>query len=183
MTEVELKRRLAELKKLINNDDNVQWVNIKFVETAFKLMEDCGLITAENINFLTDARACARFDSALKFPFNPDEGALRQVTDYGDVLGADGLPRFYHGRKRRLDFNGRTYLFSNDWYADRSVCPNKRAFFNWLKEKAAAACQNNPAPPPTKPVDLNTVLKSLEELHKKVDHLTRQVETFNNIWK
>lgn len=183
MTKLEFNRRLTELEKLINNDDNVPKVNIKFVEAAFKLIEDCGLITADNIAFLTSAQACRRFDSALKFPFNPDEGALRRVDDYGDVLGADGLPRFYNGWKRRLDFNGQTYLFSNDWYADRGVCPNKRAFFNWLKQKATAACEKNSAPPPDEPVDLKAILKSLEELHGKVDRLTKQVEAFNSIWK
>ena len=142
-----------------------------------------GTFTADNIAFLADARDCSEFDSALKFPFNPDEGALRRVNNYGDVLGADGLPRFYHGRKRRLDFNGQAYLFSNDWYADHSPYPNKRAFFKWLKQKATATCEKNSSPPPTKPVDLNTILKSLEELHGKVDRLTKQLEVLNSMWK
>ena len=44
-----LNLRLEEIEQLINNDKKVPKVNIKFSEAAFKLMEDCALITEGNL--------------------------------------------------------------------------------------------------------------------------------------
>lgn len=139
--QTELKMRLAEIEQLINK--KVPQVNIKFSEAAFKLMEDCSLITESNLKLLCSAQACESIDSNFKFPFNLDEGALRSTNDNNDVLGADGCPRFYNGKKRRIESNGQIFLFSNDWYSDYNPYKNKRAFYNWLAEKAKDACEKH----------------------------------------
>ena len=122
----ELDWRLAEIESLIN----VAQINIEFIEATFQIMQDCDLITEDNVKFLCNAQACKNFNPNFKFPFNPAEGALRSVKNDGDVLDADGKQRFYHGEKRRIELlNRQRYLFSNDWYADYSSCTNKRAFY------------------------------------------------------
>lgn len=214
--EIELQRRLEEVEKLINNDDDVPTVNIKFVEAAFQLMQDYGLITESNINFLLDSEACRNFkprdpkDRNFRADFyfmrNPSEGALRHVYDYDDVKDAKGAQRFYSGWDRRVELNGETYLFSNDWYADHSSCPNKRAFHFWLKEKAedawkdankyhgVASCYNSrdltaneaansTIPVSKKPDDLKAVLVSLNDLHKKFDDLNEKLDKLNSSFK
>lgn len=54
----------------------------------------------------------------------------------------------------RVEFYEQNYLIVNDWYKDfseecdsnqrkPSQCPNKRAFYNWLKEKTQNACEKH----------------------------------------
>lgn len=138
-----LNLRLEEIEQLINNDKKVPKVNIKFSEAAFKLMEDCALITEGNLKLLCSAQSCESIDINFKFPFNPDEGPLRLTNDNNDVLGSDGCPRFYNGKKRRIESNGQIFLFSNDWYNDYSPYKNKRAFYEWLKDEAQNACDKH----------------------------------------
>lgn len=200
-----LKTRLDEIEKLINNDAKVSHVNVKFVEKAFQLMQDCDLITETNLNNLRSAHYCSRVHPMFKFPFLPTEGALRPAKNNNDTKDDDGFPRFYSGKKRRVELGGNRYLISNDWYGDYSVCPNKRQFFNWLALRAINACQqhwaqneqmpsNNSTPakaptvvPPqtaatvspktsTREDSLQMVIKSLEELHKKVDNLDKKIQ-------
>ena len=137
----ELKERLATIAKLINNDDSVTEVNIKFVEAAFQLMQDCEMLTEKNLRFLCNAVTCRNFNKSFRFPFNPFEGVLRAVTDDENVFGGkDNGQRFYYGTDRRVESSyGQHYLISNDWYADRSTTPNKRQFFKWLSWNATAA--------------------------------------------
>ena len=139
--EDELNLRLAEIEKLINNTNKNNRSNVDFVLTAFGLMEDCGLITSDNVRFLTSAQACMNFNERFRFPRNSSEGALRHVEDDNDVLGANGYCRFYDGKSRRVELDGQHYLISNDWYGDNSGYSNKRAFFNWLSIKARQACK------------------------------------------
>ena len=182
--ETELNERLAGVEKFINPAEEISKVNVRFVLAAGKLMEDCGLVTEKDLRFLCDATACQNFNLAFKFPFNPDEGALRAVDDDGDIFGADNLPRFYHGRKRRLELlNGQHYLFSNDWYPS-----NKRQFFLWLAVNARKNCETfwNRRPSQIapkgksvtvdKPDDFAGVIELLKTLHAKVDKLTAKVE-------
>ena len=138
--QAELDRRLTEIEELINNDKSVPYVNIKFCEAAFQLMADCDLITEENIELLCSPVACENFKSRLFFIRNRKGGALRRVDDDNDVY-SDGYPRFYPGSDRRVELDGQHYLISNDWYKEGSVCPNKRAFYDWLSEKAQTACE------------------------------------------
>ena len=182
--ETELNERLAGVEKFISPAEEISKVNVRFVLAAGKLMEDCGLITEKNLDFLCDAAACQSFNPAFRFPFNLDEGALRAVDDDGKIFGADNLPRFYHGLKRRLELlNGQHYLFSNDWYPS-----NKRQFFLWPAENARKNCETfwNRRPshidtngkPVTvgKPDDFAKVIELLKTLHAKVDALTATVE-------
>ena len=175
VNEEELQARLDEIEKLINI--KVLRVNIKFVEAAFNLMEDCNLISEDNINFLIDPKAC-------QSPTN---------YDY-DVLDKDGYSRFYNGTKMRVELDGKRYLISNDWYADHSVCPNKRQFFNWIKYKATAACQKHWAEEnesfPIQPSEvsntedtLKSLIKKIETLEKKIDNLTVRVSELKSMIK
>ena len=112
--------RLKEIRKLINNDDNVADVNVEFVKTTFKFMEDCGLITGKIANSLTDAGYCEQF--RIKCPFK--EGVLRAVRNDDDVLDENGARRFYSGatssgtgNKMHVQLlNGQHYLISNHWF-------------------------------------------------------------------
>ena len=135
--QAELKERPAEIEELINNEKKVPPVNIKFVEKAFKLMEDWDLITESNIKFLCSAPACQSYDFRLKFLRNYNEGVLRAVEDDNEVY-TDGYPRFYPGFDRRVELNGQKYLIVNDWYKDGSACPNKRPFYNCAGGKCAS---------------------------------------------
>lgn len=133
----ELEKRLKKVKDLVNKSN----ANIEFAEAAFKLMEDCDLITEENIKFLSSAQSCESYNYDFRFPRNPNEGALRYVIDDNDVIGGLGKARFYSGNDRRVELNGNHYLISNDWYKDNNTMPNKSAFYNWLAKKATAACE------------------------------------------
>ena len=203
--DAELKERLAGVEKFINPAEEIPKVNVQFVLAAGKLMEDCGLIAENNLRFLCAATACQNFNPDFKFPFNPAEGALRAVDDDGNIFGADNLPRFYHGRKRRLELlNGQHYLFSNDWYPS-----NKRQFFLWLAVNARKNCETfwsrrvsskspgddekitieitdelQPKGKPVtvdKPDDFAKVIELLKILHAKVDDLTVAVEELKTL--
>ena len=205
----ELDRRLNVIEKLINNDDNVSTVNIKFVELAFQLMQDCGLITEGNVEFLIDPYACRNFKPSFYFMRNPSEGALRHVNgfnEYNNVNDAKGDQRFYSGWHRRVELNGENYLLSNDWYNDYSGYPNKRAFYLWLKENAQDACNEYwadkyarrvdfvdksetpvtnkddtyTAPASKELDDLKAVLALLNDLHKKIDDLNEKFDNLNS---
>ena len=140
LDETELEKRLAKVHELINKPH----ANIEFVETAFKLMEDCDLITETNVQFLCSAESCKKFNAKFRFPRNSSGGALRYVIDDNDVIGGKGNTRgrrFYSGYDRRVELNGDHYLISNDWYKDNNTVPNKRAFYNWLVKKAWESCK------------------------------------------
>ena len=133
LDETELEKRLAKVHELINKPH----ANIEFVETAFKLMEDCDLITETNVQFLCSAESCKKFNAKFRFPRNKQEGALHYVNAKKYYL-----PRFYAGDDRLINLNGKkNYLISNDWYKDNNTVPNKRAFYNWLVKKAWESCK------------------------------------------
>lgn len=192
VNEEELQARLDKIEKLINS--KVARVNIKFVEAAFNLIADCNLISEDNINFLIAPKACQNFHNQFKFLRNPSEAVLRPTNYDYDVLGKDGYSRFYNGTKMRVELDGKRYLISNDWYADHSVCPNKRQFFNWIKYKATAACQKHWAEEnesfPIQPSEvsntedtLKSLIKKIETLEKKIDNLTVRVSELKSIIK
>lgn len=177
--ESELNGRLIALENLINAENS----NIPFVESAFKLMEDCNLITQENINFLMDPIALKCKHRHFRFPFLTNEGVLRQVTNYNDVTDTNGMPRFYKGNDRRVEFGGKMYVISNDWYKDNNSCPNKRPFFNWLADKATAACKNfwnaQVAAAPKKPSAVETLNSSINQLDNKINVLYSNLAAIN----
>lgn len=188
--EAELERRLEEIKKLINKPRD----NISFVESVFQLMQDCNLITQDNINFLLDPKACRNFKPSdpndcnfradFYFMRNPSEGALRHVHDYNDVNDEKGEKRFYSGWDRRVELNSETYLLSNDWYKDDSGCPNKRAFYFWLKEKLTANKEDNSTIPVSKePDDLKAVIALLKDLQKQVEDVKKEVKALYELWQ
>ena len=178
--ESELTERLTALENLINADNS----NIPFVESSFKLMEDCDLINQENINFLMDAIALKCKHRHFKFPFMSNEGVLRQAANYNDVADSKGFPRFYKGNDRRVEFNGKMYVIANDWYKDNSACPNKRPFFNWIADKATASCKTywnaQAAATPKKPSAVETLLSSINQLDNKINVLYSNLATLNN---
>ena len=193
----EFKARLAAIKKLINNDDNIANVNVEFVKTAFKFMEDCGLITEKIADSLTDAEYCAQF--SIKFPYLRTEGALRAVNNDDDVFDENDMRRFYSGAtslskgsKMHVELlNGQHYLISNDWYAGNYN--NKANFFRWLELFARAAWRNhksaekNSAPAKNLILvpanDFKYMLELMKSLHNKVDNLTAQIEEIKNMRK
>lgn len=205
----ELSRRLKAIEDLINNEKNVAFVNINFSEAAFQLMQDCNLITESNIEFLLDPIKCRSFDKSLFFIRNKQEGVLRRVEDDADVSGEDGYPRFYPGFDRRLELNGQKYVIVNDWYKDASVCPNKRAFYNWLKIAAQKACEEHwggrvQLPPPPSEMDYLkaiyylakdlskkvdalsgevTVLKKNDNLNEQINELNKEIQALRELWK
>ena len=141
-------KRLKEIEQLVNKYD----ANIPFCEAAFKLIEDCDLITEDNVRFLCSAQACKEYDTNFWFIRNRKEGVLRPTEDYNNVFTGK-YQRFYSGFDMRVEFYEQTFLIVNDWYKDfsedrhgqrkPSPCPNKRAFYNWLKEKAQNACEKH----------------------------------------
>ena len=183
--QTELDERLAEIEELIDNLKKVPLVNINFVEKAFKLLEDCDLLTEENLKFLCSASACQSYDFRLKFIRNYNEGVLRRVEDDNDVY-TDGWPRFYPGFDRKIEVGGQKYLIVNDWYKDGSACPNKRPFYNWLKEKTQAACEKYwkipPRPPRQEPTEidyLKAIYRQVKALNDKVDALNERLDNID----
>lgn len=176
--ESKLMERLNALENLINAENS----NIPFVESAFKIMEDCGLITQENINFLMDAVALKCKHRHFRFPFLTNEGALRQVTNYNDVFDSNNFPRFYKGNDRRVELDGKMYVISNDWYKDNNPCPNKRPFYSWLVDKATTACKAhwnaqaaiaNAAP--KKPSAAEVMMSSMNKLENMTNQLDNKI--------
>lgn len=181
--EAALTERLNAVEKLINADNS----NVQFVESAFKLMEDCGLINLDNVKFLTDAIALKCKHRHFKFPNLPTEGALRQVTNYGDIADRTGFSRFYNGTERRVEFEGKMYVISNDWYKDNNPCPNKRQFYNWLADKALTACKAywheqalKAAAAPKKPSAGEVLLSNVNQLDNKINVLFSNLSMMNN---
>lgn len=144
----ELNTRLKKIEELINKSN----ANIEFCEAAFKLLEDCDLITKDNLRFLCSAQACKKYDSDFWFIRNRKEGVLRPTEDYNNVFTGK-FRRFYSGFDRRVKFDEQNFLIVNDWYKDfredrhgqikPSLCPNKRAFYKWLEEKTQDACEKH----------------------------------------
>ncbi|MBR6888824.1 MAG: hypothetical protein IKN16_10320 [Selenomonadaceae bacterium] len=58
----DLSARLKSIERCINNDENLREVNVEFCKRAFRLLADCGLITEENVRFLSYAEACENYD-------------------------------------------------------------------------------------------------------------------------
>lgn len=198
--------RLNEIYALINKCN----ANVEFVEKAFQLMEDCDLITEDNIDFLRSAKSCKNFSDNFIFPRNLDEGVLRYVTDDNYVEGKDGEPRFYSGYKRRVELDGDHYLISNDWYKDDDSFRNKSAFYNWIALNSIVACwknaENSPTPetvsdnPEAKKVSsennseteklLRNLISLVARLDSRVDNLENilgkmgnDIEELKNMWK
>lgn len=143
----ELEARLKSIANCINNDENIRQVSIEFCRRAFGLLADCGLITENNVRFLSSAEACEKYDTQFKFPYNRSEGVLRKVENDDDVLDEKGYQRFYHGSKMHVACGGTKYLIANNWFGDppengKGLPSNRRAFYNWVALQTKAALKN-----------------------------------------
>ena len=108
---VELKARLKSIERCINNDEKLREVSIEFCKRAFRLLADCGLITEENVRFLSDAESCKTYDTKH-------------------------IQRFYRDNNMCVLCGGQEYLIANNWFGDgRGLPSNRRAFYNWVAEQ------------------------------------------------
>lgn len=118
----ELAVRLKSIERCINNDENLRQVSIEFCKRAFKLLEDCGLITEDNVYFLSNAEICAEYDPKLKFPYNKTEGVLRKTEVDDNILDKNGIQRFYHGSKMQV-LCGELKSCRDKKYLDKKISP------------------------------------------------------------
>ena len=121
----ELRNRCNEIKKELPAHGD----NTNFTEKVFMLFKDCGLITPENIAFLTDKNSC---DQKFKCKMNPLGGVLRE----------DGLPmgnpkRYYctKSKGRAVRCESVVYYITSQWYAPGMSNPTKPAFYNWFVQQ------------------------------------------------
>ena len=143
-TQAELTARLKSVESCINNDEKLREVNVEFCRRAFRLLADCGLITAENVRFLSSAEACAEYDPKLIFPYNRSEGVLRKVKHSDDIYDGKKIQRFYHESNMCVLCGGTEYFIANNWFSDGGGLPaNKRAFYNWLVVQTKSAFEKS----------------------------------------
>ena len=182
--EIELKNRLSKIENLINNDEAIQDINVQFNEKAFKLMQDCNLLTEENIKFLINSQSCKGFNPDFRFAYLPNEGALRRAKHNNDRFGPDGNARFYAKKTMYIqgNDNDEMYFISNDWYKDHSSVPNKRQFYNWLKKKVEEAYikrylrQNNTVKSENeKPPEPQVIKKSVEISTDEIENFGKDI--------
>ena len=158
----DLKNRLAKIAEgLPDQRDNIN----PFVIPAFYLFRDCGLIKKENIEILhrksfvwTEENSWGQ-KIQREMDMNPLGGVLRRK---GLTMWDKTNLRYYCPKielivpsdieiANRKAWNGisklvvicenTTYYISNDWYAPEKPRPTKKIFYNWLAEKAWAACE------------------------------------------
>lgn len=129
-TRAEFLSRCHEIEALLPAQGN----NVAFVEAIFTFFRDCGLITRDNIELLSDKYRCNRTFSCNMNPL-------------GGVLRREGLPmstgrtlRYYctKNRGRAVICQGEVYYISNDWYAMSAARPTKNIFYDWVLQKAYA---------------------------------------------
>ena len=167
-TDVEdLKTRFNEITALIpqppvREPDN----NMRFVEKAFTLFKDCGLITKENVEALNDPDFCQKnFDTKM----NPLGGVLRkagltmwdtglryycpyeELTQTSDKMIAD-TKQFRGASKLAVICEGVTYYISNDWFSNDKPRPTKSEFAMKLLFWAVIACNMLPSEQQKEPV-------------------------------
>lgn len=197
--EEDLNWRIEEIRALIPQPPvKITGNNMRFVEKAFTLFKDCGYISKKNLELLSDGDWCQKYFGTK---MNPLGGVLRrdglsmwdktnlryycprsELKVATDILTA--LEKQWNGAsKMAVVCEGVTYYISNDWFSEDKPRPTKSAFaeilFNWARE----ACEKSWTPPPEPEPDLKTVLESLKELHRKIDDLSRQIETLRELWK
>ena len=212
----DLEARITEIFALIpqppkREHDN----NMRYVEKAFTLFKDCGLITEKYMEYLNDKAWCDSHINGYDQPhcerMNPLGGVLRreglkmwdtglryycpyeELTQTSDKMIAD-TKKYPGASKLAVICEGVTYYVSNDWYSDDQTYPTKSAFALWLFLVTNRACQehwaeqkiveapttdeyDNLTTPETtsKPDDLQAVLASLKELHKKFDEMNEKI--------
>lgn len=132
--------------------------NMRFVEKAFTLFKDCGLITKENVEALNDPNWC---QTKFNIKMNPLGGVLRkegltmwdtglryycpyeELTQTSDKMIAD-TKQFRGASKLAVICEGVTYYISNDWLSDDKSRPTKSEFERNLIIEAIIACNMLP---------------------------------------
>ena len=193
--EEDLNSRIREIKALIPQPKiRTTGNNMMFVEKAFTLFKDCGLINEESVKYLCNENCCT---SIFNVKMNPLGGVLRQE---GSTMWDKNNLRYYCPRselivpsdiitatnkqwngasKMAVVCKGVTYYISIDWFAKDKPRPTKAVFAKNLYSWAKEACEKYWTTTETETKSESTlqeILKSLEELHKKVDDLNEKVE-------
>lgn len=164
----DLKTRFNEITALIpqppvKEPDN----NMRFVEKAFTLFKDCGLINKENVEALNDPDFCQKnFDTKM----NPLGGVLRredltmwdknnlryycphkELKNPSDIESANR--NAWSGKsKLAVICEGVTYYISNDWFSNDKPRPTKSEFAMKLLLWAVNACNLLPSEQQKEPV-------------------------------
>lgn len=103
--------------------------NKNFAFECLRLMEVYGLITYENLEFLTDKAKCSN-EFLSSFPI------LKQLENNNDIneqcFDSTGNQRYYFEIKEYL---GDSYVITNDWYYNTNSKNTKAPFVNWIIEK------------------------------------------------
>lgn len=158
--EADLQARLNEVKAgLPKQGDNIN----PFIIPAFTLFKDCGLITKEKVELLNDAQWC---NSTFRVKMNPLGGVLRkkgltmwdknnlryncpynELIFQSDIVTANtpnrrGQSRVKGASKLAVICEGTTYYISNDWFAETTSRPTKRAFYNFLERETTRVCKS-----------------------------------------
>lgn len=164
----DLRRRLKEITDLIPQPETREIDNnMRFVEKAFTLFKDCGLITKENIDALNDSEWCYENFNSLKIQgiveknirMNPLGGILRKE---GLTMWGGGGLRYYwpfaelkvqsdieialtktrRGKSKLVVVcNGENYYISNDWFSNQQQRPTKTLFVAFLTIWTMQACE------------------------------------------
>ena len=129
-TRAEFLSRCHEIEALLP----AQGDNVAFVEAIFTFFRDCGLITRDNIEILSDKYRCKRTFSCT---MNPLGGVLRRASL---LTSRSGVRRYYctKNRGRAVICEGEVYYISNDWYEMSAARPTKNIFYDWVLQKAYA---------------------------------------------
>lgn len=234
--ENDLKKRLEEIKNgFPDQRDNIR----PFVIPAFELFRDCGLITKENVEILsrksfvwTEKNSWGQMIQR-ELDMNPLGGVLRkkgltmcdktnlryncpkdeliELSDIKLMAEREAKGKSFGGRsKLAVICENTTYYISNHWFAPEKPYPTKKVFYNWLEQKAWAACkakwakdENNPPTPENIPRNivisendsetekLLKILLSLVawtdsrvgNLEKILGKMEKDIEELKNEWK
>ena len=168
----DLMGRLKEITDLIPQPETREIDNnMRFVETAFTLFKDCGLITKENVEALNDSEWCYENFNSLKIQgiveknikMNPLGGILRKegLTMWGGgglryycpfaelKVQSDieiALTKKWRGEsKLAVVCNGENYYISNDWFSNQQPRPTKTLFVAFLTIWTMQACEKGRA--------------------------------------
>ena len=201
--ENDLKNRLAKIAAgLPQQGDNIK----PFVIPALELFRDCGLITKENIEILhrksfvwTEENSWGQ-KIQREMDMNPLGGVLRRkgLTMWDNTNLRYYCPKIelivpsdieianrkaWNGKKKLVVIcENTTYYISNDWYAPEKPRPTKKIFYNWLAEKAWAACEAKWAEAEDELEDLLIEFVDVDELEEKDfdEPVAKKVQSENN---
>lgn len=164
----DLMGRLKEISDLIPQPETKEIDNnMRFVEKAFTLFKDCGLITKKNVDALNDPEWCYKTFNSLKIQGIVEKNI--RMNSLGGILRKEGLTmwgggglRYYcpfaelkvqsdieialtktrRGKsKLAVVCDGETYYISNDWFSNQQPRSTKTLFVAFLTIWAMKACE------------------------------------------